>query len=81
MISLCLLYHILLFFLNDVTGAFCSFSMQGGYVGNIYNAVSGAYKYNLRSEQQFMYNLQSKYSLSYFPDGKGSGMFSLTMRF
>lgn len=66
---------------NNVTGGILLFFEAGWYTGNIYNAVSGAHKYNRRSEQQFMDNLQAKYSLSYIPDEKGSGIISLTMRF
>jgi hypothetical protein len=66
---------------NDVTGGILLFFEAGWYTGNIYNAASGAHKFNRRSEQQFMDSLQATYSLSYFPDGKGSGMIGLTMRF
>jgi tetratricopeptide (TPR) repeat protein len=66
---------------NDVTGGILLFFEAGWYTGNIYNAVSGAHKFNRRSEQQFMDNLKTKYSLSYFPDEKGRGMIGLTMRF
>ena len=66
---------------NNVTGAILLFFEAGWYSGNIYNAVNGAHKFNRRSEQQFMDNLQARYSLSYFPDGKGKGMIGLTMRF
>ncbi len=66
---------------NNVTGGILLFFEAGWYTGNIYNAVNGAHKYNRRSEQQFMDNLQGKYSLSWVPDGKGTGMIGLTMRF
>jgi outer membrane protein assembly factor BamD (BamD/ComL family)/TM2 domain-containing membrane protein YozV len=66
---------------NKVSGGILLFFEAGWYSGNIYNAVNGAHKYNRRSEQQFMDSLQGKYSLSYFPAGKGNGMIGLTMRF
>ncbi len=66
---------------NTVTGGILLFFEAGWYAGNIYNAVNGAHKFNRRSEQQFMDNLQGRYSLSWVPDGKGTGMIGLTMRF
>jgi tetratricopeptide (TPR) repeat protein len=66
---------------NKVTGGILLFFEAGWYTGNVYNAVNGAHKYNRRSEQQFMDGLQGKYSLSWVPDGKGTGMIGLTMRF
>ncbi len=66
---------------NNVTGGILLFFEAGWYTGNIYNAVNGAHKFNRRSEQQFMDGIQSKYSLSWVPDGRGTGIFGLTMRF
>jgi outer membrane protein assembly factor BamD (BamD/ComL family)/TM2 domain-containing membrane protein YozV len=66
---------------NNVTGGILLFFESGWYLGNIYNAVSSAHKYNRRSEQQFMDGLQSRYDVSFFYDGKGRGMAALTLRF
>jgi TM2 domain-containing membrane protein YozV len=66
---------------NNVTGGILLFFESGWYLGNIYNAVSGAHKYNRKSEQQFMDGLQSRYGVAYFHDGNGRNMVGLTMRF
>jgi tetratricopeptide (TPR) repeat protein len=66
---------------NNVTGGILLFFEAGWYLGNIYNAVNGAYKYNRSSEQQFMDMLQNKYAISYFNDGRGISMVGFTMRF
>ena len=66
---------------NKVTGGILLFFEAGWYLGNIYNAVGGAYKYNRRSEQQFMDGLQGRYGIAYFHDGSGRNMVGLTMRF
>jgi len=70
-------------FQNDdkVTGGILLFFETGWYLGNIYNAVSGAHKYNRRSEQQFLDGLQGRYALSYLNDGGGRNFIGLTMRF
>lgn len=66
---------------NDVTGGILLFFESGWYLGNIYNAVGGAHKYNRRTEKQFMDGLQDKYRVSYLYDGHGGSMVALTMRF
>lgn len=66
---------------NKVTGGILLFFESGWYLGNIYNAVSGAHKYNRRSEQQFLDGLQGRYAVTYFNDGNGRNMVGLTMRF
>ena len=66
---------------NKATGGILLFFEAGWYLGNIYNAVNGAYKYNSRSEQQFMDKLQNKYVISYFNDGRGTSLAGVTMRF
>jgi tetratricopeptide (TPR) repeat protein len=66
---------------NNVTGGILLFFESGWYLGNIYNATSGAHKYNRRSEQQFMDGLQSRYSVAFFRDNSGRNMIGLTMRF
>jgi len=66
---------------NNVTGGILLFFESGWYLGNIYNAVSGAHKYNQRSEKQFLDGLQDKYRVSYLYDGHGGSMVAFTMRF
>jgi tetratricopeptide (TPR) repeat protein len=66
---------------NKVTGGILLFFESGWYLGNIYNAASGAHKFNRRSEQQFFDGLQSRYAVTYFNDGSGRNMVGLTMRF
>jgi tetratricopeptide (TPR) repeat protein len=66
---------------NNVTGGILLFFESGWYLGNIYNAVSGAHKYNRRSDQQYLDGLQSRYGIAYFHDGNGRNMVGLTMRF
>ena len=64
---------------NNVTGGILLFFESGWYLGNIYNAVNGAHKYNRRSEQQFLDGLQDTYRVSYVYDGKGGNMLVFTM--
>jgi tetratricopeptide (TPR) repeat protein len=66
---------------NNVTGGILLFFESGWYLGNIYNAVNGAHKYNRRSEKQFLDGLQEKYGVSYLFDGHGGSMVAFTMRF
>jgi tetratricopeptide (TPR) repeat protein len=66
---------------NDVTGAILLFFESGWYLGNIYNAVSGAHKFNRRAEQQFLDGLKGRYAISFFPGRDGKGMIGLTLRF
>jgi hypothetical protein len=66
---------------NNVTGGILLFFESGWYLGNVYNAVSGAHKYNQRSEKQFLDGLQDKYRVSYLYDGHGGNMVAFTMRF
>jgi tetratricopeptide (TPR) repeat protein len=66
---------------NDVTGGILLFFESGWYLGNIYNAVNGAHKYNRRNEQKFLDGLQEKYHVSYLYDGKGGNMVAFTVRF
>lgn len=66
---------------NDVTGGILLFFESGWYLGNIYNAVSSAHKYNRRSEQQFLEGLQSQYDVGFSCDGHGKNMLMFTMRF
>ncbi len=66
---------------NYVTGGILLFFEAGWYLGNIYNAVNGAHKYNRRSEQQFIEDLRNRYDVSFFYDGQGRSMVAFTMRF
>jgi tetratricopeptide (TPR) repeat protein len=66
---------------NNVTGGILLFFEAGWYLGNIYNAVGGAHKYNRRSEQQFMDGLQSRYAVAFFRDNSGKNLVGLTIRF
>jgi len=66
---------------NNVTGGILLFFESGWYLGNIYNAVSGAHKYNQRAEKQFLDGLQDKYRVSYLYDGRGGSMVAFTVRF
>jgi tetratricopeptide (TPR) repeat protein len=55
---------------NNTTGGVLLFFEAGWYMGNIYNAVNGAKKYNLRAEDSFLDKLHKQYSLSYYLDEK-----------
>jgi outer membrane protein assembly factor BamD (BamD/ComL family)/TM2 domain-containing membrane protein YozV len=66
---------------NNVTGGILLFFESGWYLGNIYNAISGAHKYNRRSEQQFMDDLQNRYGVSFFSDGRGKSVAAFILRF
>lgn len=66
---------------NNMTGGILLFFESGWYLGNIYNAVNGAHKYNQRSERQFLDGLQDRYRVSYLYDGHGGSMLAFTMRF
>ncbi len=65
---------------NNVTGGILLFFESGWYLGNIYNAVNSANKYNRAAEQQFMEGLQGRYSVSLYRDGR-DGLIALTVRF
>lgn len=49
-----------------VTGSLISFLETGWYLGNIYNAASGAHKYNRRKKEDFFYNMELQYGLNLF---------------
>jgi TM2 domain-containing membrane protein YozV len=59
---------------NNATGGILLFFETGWYMGNIYNAVNGAHKYNQRSERKFMDDLYNRFSMSYSSDGHGRNM-------
>jgi tetratricopeptide (TPR) repeat protein len=66
---------------NNAAGGILLFFESGWYLGNVYNAVSSAHKYNRKSEQRFMEDLQNRYGISYGWDGKGTHIVALTLRF
>ncbi len=66
---------------NNATGGILLFLETGWYLGNIYNAVSGAHKYNRRSEEQFMDGLQKRYDVSFSCDGHGTSVVAFVTRF
>jgi tetratricopeptide (TPR) repeat protein len=55
---------------NNAVGGVLLFFEAGWYTGNIYNAVNGAKKYNLRAEDSFFNQLHKQYSLSYYLEEK-----------
>jgi len=66
---------------NDVTGGILLFFESGWYLGNIYNAMGSAYKYNNRAEREFLDKLQRQYGISYYRDEQGSKLLAVTRRF
>lgn len=66
---------------NNVTGGILLFFESGWYLGNIYNAISSAHKYNRQVEQQFFDSLQNRVDLSYSKTEEGENLFLLTWRF
>lgn len=66
---------------NKVTGGILLFFESGWYLGNVYNAVNSAYKYNRRAEQEFMDTLQNQYGISYYRDDEGRDLLAFTLRF
>lgn len=66
---------------NNVTGGILLFFESGWYLGNIYNAVNGANKFNRRNEQHYLDGLQDKYRVSFLYDRHGGSMMALTMKF
>ncbi|HYA85654.1 MAG TPA: tetratricopeptide repeat protein [Nitrospirota bacterium] len=66
---------------NNATGGILLFFEAGWYLGNIYNAVNGAYKYNDRLEQRFMDNLHNRFDFSYYYDGHGRNMMAFNLKF
>lgn len=66
---------------NNVTGGILLFFEAGWYLGNIYNAVGSAHKFNRRSEQQLFDGLETRYGVTAFTDGKGMNGAALSLRF
>jgi outer membrane protein assembly factor BamD (BamD/ComL family)/TM2 domain-containing membrane protein YozV len=66
---------------NKVTGGILLFFESGWYLGNVYNAMGSAHKYNRRAEQEFMDTLQNQYGISYYRDDEGRDLLAFTLRF
>ena len=66
---------------NEVTGGILLFFESGWYVGNIYNAVNGAQKYNRNAERTFLDTLSSRAGLSLKLDERGDPLLMATLRF
>jgi tetratricopeptide (TPR) repeat protein len=49
---------------NETTGGILLFFESGWSLGNIYNATSGAHKYNRRGTREFLDGLQSRFSIA-----------------
>jgi outer membrane protein assembly factor BamD (BamD/ComL family) len=66
---------------NETTGGILLFFEAGWYAGNIYNAVSGAHKFNRAAERDFMDRLESRYGISYSRGRDGVNALVFTVRF
>lgn len=66
---------------NDVTGGVLLFFESGWYLGNVYNAASGAHKYNRRQEQHFLDEMEGQYNISLRTHERDGGIIALTVRF
>ncbi len=66
---------------NRVTGGILLFFETGWYMGNIYNAVGSAHKYNRREKKAYLDGLERKYRISYFRENGGAQFLALTIRF
>ncbi len=66
---------------NDVTGGILLFFEAGWYTGNIYNAVSNAYKYNRGAEQNYLQRLDDRYAISLSHTRDGANLLAFTVRF
>jgi tetratricopeptide (TPR) repeat protein len=65
---------------NNVTGGILAFFEAGWYLGNIYNAMGSVHKYNRRMEQEYLKEMQSRYSLSYSRSRSGH-LLAFTLKF
>ncbi len=65
---------------EPAVGGIFLFFETGWYVGNIYNAVNNAYKYNRLSQQRYLEGVENRYTLSYSHNA-GSTLVALTVRF
>lgn len=66
---------------NHVTGGILLFFESGWYLGNIYNAVGGAHKYNRRAENGYLDGLERRYGVAYSRDEEGTHRLAFTLRF
>lgn len=66
---------------NDVTGAILLFFESGWYLGNVYNAINGAHKYNRDARREFLDRLSNQYALSYHRTNRGASLLALTVLF
>ncbi len=64
---------------HDAAGGILLFFETGWYLGNIYNAVSSAHKYNRRSAGRFLDDQEDRYGvqLSWGGDGTAAALFAL----
>lgn len=66
---------------NDVTAGILFFFESGWYLGNVYNAISGAHKYNRDARREFLDRLSNQYALSYYHTNQGDSLLALTVLF
>lgn len=66
---------------NNTVGGVVLFFEAGWYTGNIYNAVNGAKKYNLRAQEQFMNDLYKRFDMSYYHDRQRKNLVMLQIKF
>lgn len=67
---------------NNVTAGILLLFESGWYMGNIYNAANSAYKYNQRTDRDFLDSLGHKYGISMSEDSAGGKkFFAFTMTF
>jgi outer membrane protein assembly factor BamD (BamD/ComL family) len=66
---------------NDVTGGILLFFESGWYLGNVYNAISGAHKYNRDARRDFLNRLSNQYAVSYYRTNQGDSLLALTVLF
>ncbi len=64
-----------------VTAGILLFFESGWYIGNVYNAISSAHKFNRRAEEKYMEDLQGQYGISLYRDNEGKNMVAFTLRF
>ncbi len=65
---------------NKVTGGILLFFEAGWYLGNIYNAMGSVHKYNRQMEQEYLKELQSRYTLS-FSSSQSGHILAFTLKF
>jgi len=66
---------------NATTGAVFLFFESGWYLGNIYNAISSAHKFNRRSEEAAAEKFKNQYGILLGKDEQGQELLALTIRF